>query len=237
MYWPGAKDADLWMLIWEELHGVHQERILVDVEHVKARRSKKEMQQMSLLEKFTTEGKVKADELGKEGAMLDGGAVAQVRAITVQQERQEVYAALPYAASFHCLVEERKDCEELGPKPKEMWIFVDKKSEETRHRTEWCAAANKNRCMRCGRSRKHMNMQGHVRGPRCLREDSRHKLNMCGMQHLGGHDMVRRVNRNGEALMWCKKCSVCVRHQLGPTLMNRCKLENVDTKEYGRMEN
>ena len=30
-----------------------------------------------------------------------------------------------YAASFHCLVEERKDGEELEPTPKEKWTFVD----------------------------------------------------------------------------------------------------------------
>ena len=30
-----------------------------------------------------------------------------------------MYVALQYAASFHCLVEEWKDCEELKPKPKE----------------------------------------------------------------------------------------------------------------------
>ena len=30
-----------------------------------------------------------------EGAMLDGGLVAGVRASIVQQEREEVYAALP----------------------------------------------------------------------------------------------------------------------------------------------
>ena len=35
--------------------------------------------------------------------------------------------------------------------PKENWIFVDQKREETKHRTEWCAEANKYRCMRCGR--------------------------------------------------------------------------------------
>ena len=41
-----------------------------------------------------------------------------------------MYAALQYAASFHCLVERWKDCEELKPKPKEKLIFVDKMSEE-----------------------------------------------------------------------------------------------------------
>ena len=49
---------------------------------------------------------------------------------------------------FHCLVEEVKDCEELKPKPKEKWVFVDKKMEETQHRTEWCVDANKYRCGR-----------------------------------------------------------------------------------------
>ena len=45
---PRATDASLWILIWEELHRVHQEGLLVEVEHVKRHRSKKEMQQMSL---------------------------------------------------------------------------------------------------------------------------------------------------------------------------------------------
>ena len=68
---------------------------------------------MSLFEKFITEGNEKADEPAKEGARLDGGDMAQVKAITVQQAREEVYAALQNAASFHCLVDEWKDYEEL----------------------------------------------------------------------------------------------------------------------------
>ena len=53
----------------------------------------------------------------KDGAMLDRGEPAQIRASAVQQRREEVPAALPYAAGFHCL-EERHDCEERKPKPK-----------------------------------------------------------------------------------------------------------------------
>ena len=86
-----------------------------------AHRSIKEMQDMSPFDKFITEDNAKADEPAKEGAMLDGGDVAQVRASTIQHGREEVYAALQDAASFHCLVEEWKDCEELEPKPKERW--------------------------------------------------------------------------------------------------------------------
>ena len=58
--------------------------------------------------------------------------------------------ALQCAVSFHSLVEEWKDCEELKPEPKEKWVFMEKKSENTRHRAEWCAEADKYRHMRCG---------------------------------------------------------------------------------------
>ena len=40
---------------------------------------------------------------------------------------EEVHAALQSAVGFHCLVEEWHDCEELKPKPKEMWTRVAKK--------------------------------------------------------------------------------------------------------------
>ena len=73
--------------------------------------------------------------------MLREGFVAQARAKTVKQEREEVYAALQDATSFHCLVEEWKDCGELKPQPTEKMMFVERKREETKHQTEWCAAA------------------------------------------------------------------------------------------------
>ena len=75
---PRGKDADLWILIWEELHRFHHEGKMMEVlEHVTAHRKKKEMQHMSPFEKFIAEGHEKADELTKEGARLDGGFVAQ----------------------------------------------------------------------------------------------------------------------------------------------------------------
>ena len=78
----------------------------MEVEHVKAHRTEKDKKDMSKFEKFVTVGNEKADDLAKAGAMLDDGFMAQTRAKTVQQEREEVYAALQYWASFHCLVEE-----------------------------------------------------------------------------------------------------------------------------------
>ena len=92
--------------------------------------------------------------------------MAQIRASTVQQKREVVFAALQYAASFHCLVEERQDYEELKPKPKEKCTFVNKKGKK--HRMEWCAAAKKYRCARCERDRN--NARG-MRRPEMVRKD------------------------------------------------------------------
>ena len=100
--------------------------------------------------------------------MLDERFMAEARAETIKQEREEVYAALQYAASFHCSAEEWKDCEKLRPKPKEKWDFVEKKSENMKHRTEWFAEADRYRCMRCGRGSKDMKMPGKCTGPKLL---------------------------------------------------------------------
>ena len=82
------------------------------------------------------------------------------RAITIQQERK-VHAALQYAASFHCIVEESQKCEELKP------IAEEKKVEARKHRLEWCATAGKYRCMRCGRDSNNIhNILGNVRTAR-----------------------------------------------------------------------
>ena len=132
----------------------------MEVEHINAHLTEKDKKEMTHFEKFVTDGNEKADELAGKGAMLGEGFMAQTRAKTVQQERVGVCAALQYAASFHCLVEEWKDCEELKPQPKEKWASVDKKREETKHRTEWCAEAEKYRCMRCERGSKYMKMKG-----------------------------------------------------------------------------
>ena len=144
---PGGKDLDLWILNWE---GVAQSSSRRHTGGGRARPStslQKGMQDMTLVENFITEGNEKADELAQEGERLDGEDLAQVRAIAIQQEREEVYAALQYAASFHCLVEEWKDCEELRPKPPKVGLG-NKKGEAKKHRTEWCS--------------KHMNIQGNM---------------------------------------------------------------------------
>ena len=84
------------MLNWEEVYRSHQEGVLPEVARVKAHLSKKKKQEMTLLEHSVTEGNEKGrGKLAKDGALLDGGDVAQVRASTVlQKKREEVYAVL-----------------------------------------------------------------------------------------------------------------------------------------------
>ena len=146
---PRGGDADLWIQNWEESHELVKRGILVEVTYVKAHRTKKEKENMTKIERFVTEGNEKADE--NAGRRIYGRSES---CCFSAGEREEVYVALQCAASFHCLVKEWKDCEELKPKPKEKWSFVDKRRERMNHRTEWCAEAERYRCMRCGRGSK-----------------------------------------------------------------------------------
>ena len=94
----------------------------------------------------------------------------------------------------------------------------------------WCAAESKYRCMRCGISSDMVNMPGKCEGPRWLGKDSDPELEGMGNTHQGGNDMVRRVDPNGEVLVWCRRRSGCTRCCLGPKLMNRCRPEKQDRK-------
>ena len=76
---------------------------------------------------------------------------------------------------------------------------------------EWCAEADRYRCMRCGRGSKDMKMSGRCNGTKILVKKF---LNM-GRRHLTGHDLVRRMDRQGEVLIWCRKCSGYARQRMG----------------------
>ena len=134
---------------------------------------------------------------------MDEGFLAEARAITMKQEREEVYVALQYAASFHCLVEEWKACQELVPIPKE-------------ERSE---------------GMKHLKMPGRCTGPKLLSQSS----GKWRRRHLGGHDLVRRMDRQGEVSIWCSKCSGYARQRMGPKLVTCCRPEQMGTKEFGKM--
>ena len=60
-------------------------------------------------------------------------------------------------------------------------------------------------------------------------------LGKWGKKCLGCHDLVRRVDRQGETLIWCRKCSGYARQRMGPQLLNCCRPEQVGTKEHGKM--
>ena len=59
---PLPSDADLWIKIWEKFCGLAERGTLVEVEHVKAHRTKNGKTFMSQFEKFVAEGNEKADE-------------------------------------------------------------------------------------------------------------------------------------------------------------------------------
>ena len=52
--------------------------------------------------------------------------MSQMKASAVRHNREELYAALWYAASLHCLVEAWHDCGELKLKPWFLWIEKEK---------------------------------------------------------------------------------------------------------------
>ena len=54
-------------------------------------------------------------------------------------------------------------------------------------------------------------------------------------ENLGGHDILRRMDKQGEVLIWYRKCSGYARQRMGPKLMNCCKREQSGTKEHGKM--
>ena len=64
-------------------HGLVERSILVEVEHVKAHRTKKEKNIMSQFQMFITEGNEKADDSTKANAMLNKKNVAKAGAKTM----------------------------------------------------------------------------------------------------------------------------------------------------------
>ena len=71
------------------------------------------------------------------------------------------------------------------------------------------------------------------------REDSNHKLKSWCDQNWGGPDTVRGVDRNAEALIWCRKCLGYARQKLGSKKMqdgeNGHVLKRISTLEEERV--
>ena len=76
-----------------------------------------------------------------------------------------------------------------------------------------------------------MKMSGKCTGPKVLSKS----LGKRARRHLGGHDLVRTMDRQEEVLLWRRKSSGYARQRLGPMLVNCCKHEHMGTKEFGKM--
>ena len=76
-----------------------------------------------------------------------------------------------------------------------------------------------------------MKMPGRCTGPKFLSKG----LEKRRRRHLGGHDLLRRIDRQGEVLTWCRKCSGYARQRMGHKMMNSCKPEPMGAQVYGRM--
>ena len=150
------------------MHYLRLKETLIEGEHVKAHRTVKERQQMTLHEKFITEGSEKAGELAKEGAMLDEGFFSAGKSKHDPAGERRSVPILAVCSQLS-LFGGRKS---FKPKSKEKWIFLNKKREAMKHQTEWCVTANKYRCMRC----KNLKMPGKWTGPKWLMKDSKHKF-------------------------------------------------------------
>ena len=86
----------------------------------------------------------------------------------------------------------------------------------TRAELKWCAETNEYRCMRCG---KRQQIREHARKMHRTKI-SVTKFGKWRKRHLGGDDLVRRMDRQGEVQIWCRKCSGYARLRMGPKLMN-----------------
>ena len=118
------REMPIYGKIWEEFHGLAERGILLEVEHVETHRTKKGKNTCRILRIVSPKATRRLMNWQKQEQCWTKD-LSVARAETMQQEREEVYAALQYVASFHCLVEQWKDCEELTPKPKKSgfsWI-------------------------------------------------------------------------------------------------------------------
>ena len=64
---PKAGDADLWIKIWEELHLLMSKEILVEVEHVKTHRTKKDKKDVAIIEILSLKAMRKRMSWQKQG--------------------------------------------------------------------------------------------------------------------------------------------------------------------------
>ena len=76
-----------------------------------------------------------------------------------------------------------------------------------------------------------MKMPGRCTRPKFLSKS----LGKLGRRYLGGYDLVRRMDRQAEVLIWCRKCSGYARQRMGLKLVNCSRQEPMGAKEFSTM--
>ena len=98
-----------------------------NAEHVKTHRFKKK----SVVWKFITDCNEKTDELGTEGARLDGGnGTGESKHDSAGTAEGSCSTAMSNLLPLFCGEAEWKDCEELGPRPREKSGFRKQKGKQ-----------------------------------------------------------------------------------------------------------
>ena len=162
---PKACDAGLWINSWEELHRLAARDIAVEVEHVKAHRTRKDKKEMPHFEKFVSERNEKADELAEAGAMLEKRG--QRQSSRSEKRCMQPCSLQPAFTVWWKSVRIVKSSSRSQKKSGFSWI----RKERRRSIDKWYADATKYRCMMCGRGSKCMKMPGTCTEPKYLSEN------------------------------------------------------------------
>ena len=129
------------MNIWELLTACAEKEWYLDGRHVTRHCTEKEKKAMTKEAHFVTV---------KQGADVDGGQMAEAKALTVKQRRH----GFSSQSSRWCMVVYWKDTGEMVPE-KDSWQLVQREREGRKHRSEQCNdVGGKCKCVRCGKRSK-----------------------------------------------------------------------------------
>ena len=113
---------------------------------------------------------------------MDGRRTVAAKALTMKQLGKALYAAIGFTAHFHVQVENWRDTDEIVPKEKVSWYFVQKRREGRKHRTEQCNDLGGHfDCMRCGK--------------RCKQAQKSWRVPWLSVNGQRGHDLQRVVGK------------------------------------------
>ena len=228
-------EADLWIKIWEELHRLAARDTVVEVEHVKAHRTKKMMRKRFRTLSGLSLKNEKADELESRssvGRRIYGGSESKDNAA---RKRRGVCRSAVRSQLSPFWWRTGKNVKSSSRSHRKSGISWNRKERRRSIERSGVLKPRRYRCMRCGRGSKCMEMPGKCTEPKYLSFFLGRGEKMEEGVTLEGHDLVRRVDRQEEVLIWCMKCSGYARQRMGPTLMKCCRSEQVSTKEHGKI--